>query len=186
MTMMGSGAASGLPNAPVHDAVIHEGKADLVVGTHGRSIWVADLEHVRALTADAVGELKVFEIESVRHSEGWGERGWAWGETPQPEARITYFAPAAGQATLTVTDSTGTLLSATFDDAERGLNTVTYNLTVDPDEVHDDQEAADDGRVYLTPGDYTVTLTLGDETVTETLTVEAGPEKPSRGRKKTP
>ncbi len=187
MTMMGSGTDGELPNVPVHDAVIHEGAGDLVVGTHGRSIWIANLEHVRALTTETVAEgLKLFEIETVKHSESWGERGWAWSEPSQPEAEITYFAPAAGQATLTVTDSTGTLVSATFDDAERGLNTVTYNLTVDPDEVRTDQEAADDGRVYLTPGDYTVTLTLGDEAATESLTVEAAPEKPARGREKTP
>ena len=187
MTMMGSGAESGLPNAPVHDAVIHEEAGHLVVGTHGRSIWIADLEHVQQLTPDMRdGGLDLFGIETVQHSEGWGERGWAWGDISQPEARLTYFAPNAGQATLTVTDSTGTLVSAAFDDAERGLNTVTYNLAYDADEVRDDQEVADDGRVYLTPGTYTVTLALGGETVTETLTVEPGPEKPSRGRKKTP
>ena len=186
MTMMGSGAESGLPNVPVHDAVIHEAAADLVVGTHGRSIWVADLEHARALTADALGDLKLFEVAPVRHSERWGERGWAWNEPNQPETEITYFAPAAGQATLTVTDSTGTLVSATFDDAERGLNRVTYNLAYDLDEVRDEQEVAENGRVYLTPGEYTVTLTLGEDTATEFLTVEAAPAKPSRGRKKTP
>ena len=111
---------------------------------------------------------------------------WAWSEPNQPEAHFSYFAPAAGQATLTVTDSTGTLVSATFDDAERGLNRVTYNLAYDPDEVREEQEVAENGRVYLTPGAYTVTLTLGDETTEETLTVEAAPERPARGRKKTP
>lgn len=187
MTMMGTGAETGLPNAPVHDAVIHPAANDLVVGTHGRSIWVADLEHIQQLTDEVTsGGLKLFEIEPAMHSEGWGDRGWTWDEPYQPETEITYFAPSAGRATVTVTDSTGTLMSATFDDAERGLNTVTYNLAVDPDEVRDDQKAAADGRVYLSPGDYTVTLTLGDETVTETLTVEPSPEKPSRGRKKTP
>src|SRR5690606_7920672 len=130
--------------------------------------------------------LRLFGIETVRHSERWGSRGWTWGEPSRPGARITYFAPAAGQATLTVTDSLGTLVSATFDDAERGLNVVTDNLTWDPDEVRDDQPLADDGRVYLTPGTYTVTLSLGGETVTERLTVEPAPERPVRGRKKTP
>lgn len=54
------------------------------------------------------------------------------------------------------------------------------------DEVRDEQERADDGRVYLKPRTYTVTLSLGDESMTETLTVEPSPEKPVRGRKKTP
>ncbi len=186
MTMM-SENAEGLPNAPVHDAVIHEGEHHLVIGTHGRSIWVADLEHVAQLTPDVLAAgLRVFGIEAVRHSERWGDQGWAWGEPNVPEVAITYFTPAAGQATLTITDSTGTLISATFDEAELGLNTIAYDLSVDPGEVRDEQEKADDGRVYLTPGAYTVTIEMGGETVTEMLTIEAAPEPPSRGRKKTP
>ena len=187
MTMMGASAETGLPNAPVHDAVIHHGEGHLVVGTHGRSIWVADLERVRALADESfAGDLMLFEMEAVQHSESWGERDWKWRVPNQPEVEVAYFAPAAGQATLTVTDSTGTLVSAAFDDAERGLNTVTYNLTVDPDEVRDDQEVADDGRVYVAPGEYTVALSLEGTTVTQALTIEEAPEKPSRGRKKTP
>ncbi len=187
MTMMGSTSGGVLPNTPVHDAVVHERERDLVVGTHGRSLWIADVEHVQQLTPEVTENgLRLFGIEAVRHSERWGSRGWTWGEPSRPEARIIYFAPAAGRATLTVTDSLGTLVSATFDDAERGLNVVTYTLTWDPDEVRDEKRRAEDDRVYLVPGTYTVSLSLGDDTVTETLTVEPAPEQPARGRKKTP
>ncbi|MEM1043645.1 MAG: glycosyl hydrolase [Bacteroidota bacterium] len=187
MTMMGERTGESLPHTPVHDAVIHEGEHHLVLGTHGRSIWVADLEHVAQLTPEVLaGGLRLFEVEPVQHSERWGEQGWTWGEPTTPEAVLTYFAPAAGQATVTVTDSLGTLITATFDSAEAGLNTITYDLTVDPDEVRDDQVSAEDGRVYLGPGDYTVSVALDGETAAERLTVEPAPAPPSRGRKKTP
>ena len=32
-----------LPRVPVHDLVIQERENELVIGTHGRSIWVLDL-----------------------------------------------------------------------------------------------------------------------------------------------
>ena len=82
MTMMGSGAESGLPNAPVHDAVVHPRDRDLVVGTHGRSIYVADVEALQRLTPEvlAADSLRLFGIESVHHSERWGSRGWTWDE----------------------------------------------------------------------------------------------------------
>ena len=32
-----------LPRVPVHDLVIQEQEDDLVIGTHGRSIWVLDI-----------------------------------------------------------------------------------------------------------------------------------------------
>jgi photosystem II stability/assembly factor-like uncharacterized protein len=186
MTMMGEDTEAGLPNAPVHDAVVHPRDHDLVVGTHGRSIWVADVEPLQQLTPEALDSLRLFPLEAIPHSDRWGSRGWTWDEPTRPEAQIVYFAPTAGEATLTVTEEDGTLVSATFDDAERGLNYVTYDLSYDPSEVREDQERADDDRVYLQPGTYTVTLTLGDMTVTETLTVEPGPQRPARSRKKTP
>jgi photosystem II stability/assembly factor-like uncharacterized protein len=41
-----------LPNVPVDDILIHPRDRDLIVGTHGRSIWIADditpLEHLKA------------------------------------------------------------------------------------------------------------------------------------------
>jgi photosystem II stability/assembly factor-like uncharacterized protein len=36
-----------LPTTPVHDLVIHPRDGEIVVGTHGRSVWVAELELVR-------------------------------------------------------------------------------------------------------------------------------------------
>ena len=35
--------SNGLSNAPVHDLVIHPRERDLIVGTHGRSVYVAKI-----------------------------------------------------------------------------------------------------------------------------------------------
>jgi hypothetical protein len=34
---------TGLPTVPVHDLKIHPRDAELVAGTHGRSIWIVDI-----------------------------------------------------------------------------------------------------------------------------------------------
>lgn len=36
-----------LPTTPVHDLVVHPRDGEIVIGTHGRSVWVADLSTVR-------------------------------------------------------------------------------------------------------------------------------------------
>ena len=41
--------SSGLSNSPVHDLVIHPREKDLVVGTHGRSIYVAGVKYLQML-----------------------------------------------------------------------------------------------------------------------------------------
>jgi photosystem II stability/assembly factor-like uncharacterized protein len=41
--------SAALPAIPVHDLVVHPRESDLVIATHGRSIYVADISAVRAL-----------------------------------------------------------------------------------------------------------------------------------------
>ncbi|MDQ2986395.1 MAG: glycosyl hydrolase [Armatimonadota bacterium] len=40
--------AGGLPHVPVHDLVVHPREKDLVVATHGRSVWIADISSLEA------------------------------------------------------------------------------------------------------------------------------------------
>jgi hypothetical protein len=41
--------SAGLPTIPVHDLVVHPREPDLVIATHGRSIYVADISRLRRL-----------------------------------------------------------------------------------------------------------------------------------------
>ena len=44
--------STNLPTTPVHDLVIHPRDGEIVIGTHGRSVWVADLAAVREWEGD--------------------------------------------------------------------------------------------------------------------------------------
>lgn len=44
--------ATGLPTVAVHDLVVQERELDLVAGTHGRSIFVLDIEEIKGLIKD--------------------------------------------------------------------------------------------------------------------------------------
>ncbi len=39
--------STNLPTTPVHDLVVHPRESELVIGTHGRSAWVLDIEPIR-------------------------------------------------------------------------------------------------------------------------------------------
>ena len=41
--------SANLPTTPVHDLQIHRRDDEMVIGTHGRSVFVLELEHVRPL-----------------------------------------------------------------------------------------------------------------------------------------
>jgi hypothetical protein len=189
MALMGQAAAEDarLPHAPVHDLKVHPREADLIVGTHGRSIWIADVAHLQALTPALRGEpLHVFALSPVTHSEGWGTRGWMWAEPDEPEVPIGFWAREGGEATVQVRTEAGEVVQTLTDAAEDGLNYVAYALTSEGplDEEHEPGEHT--ARYYLLPGTYTVTVTLNGQTAETVLTVEAPPEPPSRARRKTP
>ena len=44
-----------LPTTPVHDLVVHPRDPEIVIGTHGRSVWVLDVSAVRAGIAGSAG-----------------------------------------------------------------------------------------------------------------------------------
>lgn len=185
----------GLPYAPVHDIKVQAREKELVAGTHGRSIYIADIEHVQQLTPEMLARpLHLFAIEPATYDDGWGAVGAAWIEPAVPEVELPYFAGTAGTATIRILAEDGTLLQQRSDTAERGLNYVTYDLTADStgaatfreragveDEDTPRLEPADDGKIYLVPGTYTVEIALGEEVATGTLEVKASPERERGG-----
>ena len=63
---------NGLPAVSVHDLVVHPTANDLVVGTHGRSIYVADIAPLQAMNGDK--ELIVFSPGEVSRPRGLGSK----------------------------------------------------------------------------------------------------------------
>ncbi|MEO1727084.1 MAG: glycosyl hydrolase [Bacteroidota bacterium] len=190
MALMATGTDAAMPNAPVHDLAYHHAAHDLVVGTHGRSIYRASVAHLQQLTADVRSKpVHLFAADDIRHSGAWGRRGWRWNDVTTPDLDLVAWLQAEGIATLEVTreDSTGTVETVrTVDlDSVLGLNVFTYDLTADF-ALAEDHEAADDERFYLTPGTYTLTLRQNGASASQTLTVTPGPTPPSRDRKKFP
>jgi len=54
-----------MPTQPVHDLVIHPRENDLVVATHGRGIFIADITVFQELSSEAVAnDVHLFDIES--------------------------------------------------------------------------------------------------------------------------
>jgi photosystem II stability/assembly factor-like uncharacterized protein len=175
------------PYAPVHDLVVQEREADLVVGTHGRSIWVVDVDLVQQMTPDVLGAaLHVFAPDTLTHNESWGTRGYTWSDPPEPTVQLAYATAASGTARVRVLDGEGDALWETTDPAEPGLNLLAYDLRSDRALGEEHEPGEDTGAFYLVPGEYVVEVQVDGRTETALLVVEAGPEPRSRVRKKMP
>ena len=81
----------GLPKSvPVHDIAIQQRDNEIVLGTHGRSVFIADVKPLQSLKS-ADKSVMVFSVDNIRFSEEWGEKESAWEKPYLPAANVLYY-----------------------------------------------------------------------------------------------
>jgi photosystem II stability/assembly factor-like uncharacterized protein len=170
-----------LPAVAVHDLVIQEREADLVIGTHGRSIYIANIEHLQQ-HSDTLG-LIVFEDLNRKYRSNWGAGKWSkWLGYNEPEMMIPcYLNSTKGISIEIKSDSGDVVKSMNPEKLFNGVNYISYDLTIDDNKVdvlnaildEDNQiEEADNGKFYLAKGNYTLSLSDGTKTSEVSLVIE--------------
>jgi len=120
-----------LPAVPVHDVEIHAGQQHLLVGTHGRSIYKADIQHLQSLNAEKVtSSLLAFEIDKVNHSSRWGgKRQWWQTESTAPKITLPIFTNTGGSVSVKINDKDGNTIKSFKADTVKGINYIDYDLS---------------------------------------------------------
>ena len=134
-----------IPTVAVHDIVIHPREHDLVIGTHGRGIYIID----DITPLEKLGETNrvgtyLFPVKSATEynpngsvpggARGAGALGDREYSAPNPAfgAIITYFLrdslPKDGDVTLGVYDATGKRVRELTANKKRGMHRVTWDL----------------------------------------------------------
>ncbi|MFK7904970.1 MAG: hypothetical protein AB8B69_07595, partial [Chitinophagales bacterium] len=127
-----------LPAVPVHDLVIHPTANDLVIGTHGRSIYTAPIEHLQKTTPFILSKpLYVFDIDPTSYSSRWGNKRNAWREASLPKVKIPVYLKEAGNLQLTIQTADSLVLKEWEYAANVGFNYVEYDLSLEADKVAD-------------------------------------------------
>jgi photosystem II stability/assembly factor-like uncharacterized protein len=125
----------GLPHVPVHDVQVHPREGDLVVGTHGRSVYVAAAAPLRRLTAEVRAKaLHAFPIKTVKSgaNRGYGDHPWITWPREDVVARIAWWSKAGAPATVAIKDEHGSLWRELPGTAFAGMNEIEYDLSADP------------------------------------------------------
>jgi len=130
---------NGLPTVRIDDILVHPRENDLIVGTHGRSIYIIDdVTPLQQLT-DAVlaADAHVFDvrpnvqwISDTMLSRGVGGAKHFRGENPLPGTAISYYLRSVpqGEITITVSDLAGRTISVLAGTANIGINRVQWNF----------------------------------------------------------
>ena len=130
---------NGLPTVRIDDVLVHPRENDLVLGTHGRSIWIMDdISALQQLSSDVTGsDAHVFD---VRPATAWvndfqrailieGAKHFR-GQNPPRGSAISYWLKTAPTADLRImiNDVMGREIRSIDGTKEAGLNRVQWDL----------------------------------------------------------
>jgi hypothetical protein len=79
-------------NVSAYDMIVHPRDHELVVATHGRSVFVADVKALQELKGSSLKKaVYAFSPEPVRYDEKWGEQEHAWSKKNRPQVELLYY-----------------------------------------------------------------------------------------------
>jgi photosystem II stability/assembly factor-like uncharacterized protein len=164
-----------LPRVAVHDLALHSRDNEIVLGTHGRSLFIAKLDELQQLNDSILQKpLHVFKISDVTFNKSWGKKFDPFGDHPfTGSVTIPYFAKENGITKIQIKSEKGILLYTLNDTSEAGLNYITYDLEMDSMAVKAFEKSlidkkqnkpvmvkqAENKKYFLIPGKYIVELT---------------------------
>jgi photosystem II stability/assembly factor-like uncharacterized protein len=171
------------PAVAVRDLAIQDRDGDLVIGTHGRGIWIVDdLTPLRTMSAQTLASEVAFLSGRPVQQRFEANGGWAngdavyTGDNPADGAVISYYLRSRaviGKLTIEILDSTGKVVDSIPSGKRKGLNRVVWAMRTKPPLVPPAAQLAGSSTVgpRFVPGVYTVRLTRARAVYSMPLTV---------------
>jgi hypothetical protein len=161
-----------LPAVAIHDLIVHPRDKELIVGTHGRSMLIADVQHIQQLDNQTLAkDIVLFDVKKMRQT-GWGNKRSVWQEMKPVNVLIPIYSKANSNANISIKAGKELILKSIKTELKRGLNYIDFELNYDEkqtpqystflnDKKEKDAKAielkkADDGKFYLQKGKYTI------------------------------
>ncbi|OSY88950.1 glycosyl hydrolase [Tenacibaculum holothuriorum] len=161
-----------LPNVAVHDLVIQPQAKHLVVGTHGRSIYKANIAPLQEFNSViAKKDAHIFKVNPIRKSNFWGSSWSKWLQPNTPKLSISFYSNTAKEVSVNVY-SKDILVNSFKTKAVKGFNETIFDVSFSEKgrknyiKQHKDTpiKKAKNGKYYLPKGTYTVQIRDSKET----------------------
>jgi photosystem II stability/assembly factor-like uncharacterized protein len=178
---------NGYPTVRTDDILVHPRDNDLIVATHGRSLYIADdISPLQQLTPQVQGEdAHLFDIRPAiaylndqQHGQQVGGQRVFVGENAPRGTYISYYlkSAATGDVKISIADASGKAIRAMDGTKQAGINRVLWNLAPNPPPAAEGRGGAfGGGRGGAPPavdaGTYIVTLSVGGKTYTKPVSV---------------
>ena len=173
---------TGLSNAPVHDLVIHERDKDLLIGTHGRSIYLGELETMYAVFDDLSAPFVMAPLSNLRYRSNVGNSRNMYTDAAKNDLVIPVFSAAEALVQMSINTEEDIVVHSQELSLGNGLTYVKYDLGIDQNaedgykeslgEKANKMKRADSGKYYLQTGKYKVTLVAGDVSISQKFEIK--------------
>lgn len=191
---------NGYPTNPAYDLVIHPRENDLVVGTHGRGIFIADISPLQELNKEVLNNsAHLFDIEPEVKWGNYFSNNSPYtnfdGESEKPGIHINFYSKKENKATLKIYKGERMIQSIDMM-AKPGLNHAIWNMDQivrerTEDEMKNVERQAERMRSFgmtdsdvdsylerskfitsdVIPGNYLVVLEIDSKKMKETATI---------------
>lgn len=170
-----------IPNVAVHDLVIQAREKDLIVATHGRSLYKVNLANIQQINETInAKEITLFKLEDIYFSKNWGNKPYAWGDENNPNIEIWYYLKDISNSSITIKNKDGIVILNRQVKAEKGMLKIEYDLSIDEKtkEAIEKKDAkikinqAENKKYYLPVGNYVIELDSNGKKETQTLTIK--------------
>lgn len=151
--------SNGMPPVAVHDLVIQNKANDLVVGTHGRSIYKTNISKIEELNEKTTAKpLHLYGIADIKASNKWGGKSDFWGKIVEPEIVVWFYSNSDKEVMMTIQNDKKAVVHNQKVSAKKGLNKVVYDGVVSK---RAGLKEAKNGKYYLSEGKYKVQIQNG-------------------------
>ncbi|MGB6267858.1 MAG: glycosyl hydrolase, partial [Olleya sp.] len=157
-----------LPAVAVHDIKMQKESNDLLLGTHGRSIYKTNVEPFQKFDVGMAlsNTLTIFDLDSIRYYSRWGNSWSKWMQPFEPITTIKVFSNTTGEKEVTILSENNKELQSFKVQLDKGFNYIDYDLTIDEkgrkalmkENTTIDINKAKNGKYYLTKGKYKIKI----------------------------
>ncbi|WP_027000258.1 VPS10 domain-containing protein [Eisenibacter elegans] len=151
--------AGDFPNVATYDLIVHPRENELVIATHGRSIYVMDVKPFQSLKPYVA--IVVYPAADIRFDERWGTKPRSYSPVITPELTWMFYLGQTGQRIRAqILDKDGKeLRNWTIDSPQPGFQHTSWNLKTNKDN-------------YVGKGTYTLRLSAGTQQAETTVEVK--------------
>ena len=164
-----------LPRVAIHDIAIQERENDIVLGTHGRSIYISSLNNIQLVDSMQQLQFHILPIAKIKEQTNWGSAWAVYAKPNQATIPITFFTKTAGAYTVEILNAKKEVIYTSTQKAVYGFNTFDYHATANK---AGNTYKGDDGENYLKAGNYFARIKLSNGNCKEVkFTISAADKK---------